>query len=115
VTTQLARRRQRVSFSFRFLESFEQTRLIFSPLLERFMAGESYRTRAVKISDSGRIRNELQTLCSQALEYTHDHRIRVHFERIDDLVISASRKPIREVLEWYTTNHPVWFRWLEVA
>jgi hypothetical protein len=118
VTTQLAAGggRQRVSFSFRFLESFEQTRLVFSPLLERFVAGESYRTRAVKISDSGRIRNELQTLCSQALEYTRDHRIRVHFERIDDLVISAPRKrAIREVLGWYAANHPVWFRWLEIA
>ena len=118
VTTQLAAGgvRQRVSFSFRFLESFEQARLVFSPLLERFMAGESYRSRAVKVSDSGRIRNELQTLCSQALEYTADHRIRVHFGRIDDLVISAPRKQaIREVLEWYRANHPVWFRWLEIA
>jgi hypothetical protein len=116
VTTQLAAGggRQRVSFSFRFLESFEQARLVFSPLLERFLAGESYRTRAVKISDSGRIRNELQTLCSQALEYTRDHRIRVQLERIDDLVISAPRKrAIREVLEWYKANHPVWFHWLE--
>jgi hypothetical protein len=118
VTTQLAAEgvRQRVAFTFRFLESFEQTRLVFSPLLERFMAGESYSNRAVKVSDSGRIRNELQTLCSQALEYTRDDRIRVHLERIDDLVISAPRKrAIREVLEWYAANHPVWFHWLEIA
>jgi hypothetical protein len=118
VTTQLTARgvRQRASFTFRSLESFEQTRLVFSPLLERFMAGESYRNRAVKVSDSGRIRNELQTLCSQALEYTDDDRIRVHLSRIDDLVISAPRKrAIREVLEWYKANHPVWFRWLEIA
>jgi hypothetical protein len=117
VTTQLATRgaRQRVSFTFRCLESLEQTRLVFSPLLERFIAGEDYRNRAVKVSDSGRIRNELQTLCSQALEYVNDH-IRVRFDRIDDLVISPPRKrAIREVLEWYKANHPVWFAWLEIA
>ncbi|HET8644242.1 MAG TPA: hypothetical protein VFO85_02060, partial [Vicinamibacteria bacterium] len=88
VTTQLATRRAclKLSFVFRFLESLEQTRLVFSPLLERFIAGEDYRSRAVKISDSGRIRNELQTLASQALEYA-DSRIVVHFERIDDEVM----------------------------
>jgi hypothetical protein len=117
VTTQLASAKAslRLTFEFRFLESFEQTRLVFSPLLERFVAGEDYRHRAVKVSDSGRIRNELQTLCSQALEYRRD-KIRVHFERIDDQVIRPERKRvIREVLEWYKRSHPVWFSWLEIA
>jgi hypothetical protein len=105
---------QRVSFVFRFLEPFEHTRLIFSPLLERFVLGEDHRRRAVKVSDSGRIRNELQTLCSQALEYDGP-TIRVHFDRIDDLVIPPERKQvIRDVLEWYKAHHPVWFSWLEV-
>ena len=117
VTTQLATRESAavIRFVFRFLEPLEQSRLIFSPLLERFIAGEDYRTRAVKVSDSGRIRNELQTLCSQALEYI-DHTIRVHFDRIDDAVILPEKKRvIREVLEWYKENHPVWFSWLEIA
>jgi hypothetical protein len=117
VTTQLAARGAavRASFVLRFLEPFEQTRLIFSPLLERFVAGEDYRKRAVKVSDSGRIRNELQTLCSQALEYRDDDIV-VHFDRIDDLVIPAERKrAIAEVLAWYKKNHPVWFSWLELA
>jgi hypothetical protein len=117
VTTQLATRGacQKLTFTFRFLESFEQSRLVFSPLLERFMQGEDYQSRAVKISDSGRIRNELQTLCSQALEYEGDI-IRVHFDRIDDLVIPPARKrAIHEILEWYKANHPVWFAWLELA
>ena len=116
VTTQLATRKAavKISFVFRFLEPVEQTRLIFSPLLERFYAGEDYRKRAVKVSDSGRIRNELQTLCSQALEYT-DSRIVVHFDRIDDeVMLPAKQKAIRDVLEWYKQSHPVWFRWLEV-
>lgn len=117
VTTQLATRQATlvVRFVFRFLEPFEQTRLVFSPLLERFIAGEDYRTRAVKISDSGRIRNELQTLCSQALEYA-DQTIRVHFDRIDEQVILPEKQRIiRQVLEWYKRNHPVWFSWLEIA
>jgi len=117
VTTQLATRRAclKMSFTFRFLESREQTRLIFSPLLERFIAGEDYRGRPVKISDSGRIRNELQTLFSQALEYV-DSRIVVHFDRIDDEVMPRSKQgAIRDVLEWYRRNHPVWFRWLEIG
>jgi hypothetical protein len=104
-----------VRFVFRFLESLEQTRLVFSPLLERFIAGEDYKSRAVKVSDSGRIRNELQTLCSQALEYT-DHTIRIRFDRIDDAVILPEKqRVIREVLEWYKAHHPVWFSWLEIA
>lgn len=117
VTTQLATRRARlrVSFTFRFLESEKQTRLVFSPLLERFIAGEDHRARAVKISDSGRIRNELQTLCSQALEYA-DSRIVVHFDRIgDEVILPDKQKAIREILEWYKLRHPVWFRWLEIA
>jgi hypothetical protein len=105
----------RTTFTFRFNEKLPQMRLIFSPLLERFLAGEDYRVRAVKISDSGRIRNELQTLCSQGLSYNGD-RIRVHFDRIDDLVIPADKKRrIEEVLQWYKKNHPVWFSWLEIA
>jgi hypothetical protein len=117
VTTQLAAQAAvlAIRFVFRFLEPFEQTRLIFSPLLERFIAGEDYRARAVKISDSGRIRNELQTLVSQALEYT-DHTIRVHFDRIDDeVMLPEKQRVIRDVLEWYKRNHPVWFSWLEIA
>jgi hypothetical protein len=117
VTTQLASRESAmvVRFVFRFLEPLEQSRLIFSPLLERFIAGEDYRRRAVKVSDSGRIRNELQTLCSQALEY-RANAIRIHFDRIDDAVIPRAKKVvIRKVLEWYKSHHPVWFSWLEIA
>lgn len=117
VTTQLAARGSALvaRFVFRFLEPLAQTRLIFSPLLERFIAGEDFRSRAVKISDSGRIRNELQTLCSQAIEYRND-TIVVHFARIaDDVMPKAKQRVIRQVLEWYKQNHPVWFSWLEIA
>lgn len=117
VTTQLAARGAivMVRFVVRFLEPFEQTRLVFSPLLERFIAGEDYRSRAVKVSDSGRLRNELQTLCSQALEYTDD-RILVHFDRIpEDVILPEKQRLIRQVLEWYKQHHPVWFAWLEIA
>ena len=27
----------------------------------------------------------------------------------------AERHLIRKVLEWYKENHPIWFRWLEIA
>ena len=117
VTTQMATRGAclKATFSFRFHESLEQTRLVFSPLLERFALGEDYRQRPVRISDSGRIRNELQTLCSQALVYRGE-RIEVHFDRIDDdLIAPERRRAIREVLEWYKENHPVWFAWLEIG
>ena len=117
VTAQLATRkaRVRVDFVFRLLEPFEHSRLVFSPLLERFVAGEDYRTRPVRTSDSGRIRNELQTICSQALE--HDEgKITLHFDRIDDdLMSSSKRDTIRKVLEWYKSHHPVWFSWLEIG
>jgi hypothetical protein len=99
---------------FRLLEPFEEQRLVFSPLLERFIAGEDYRSRPVKVSDSGRIRNELQTLCSQALEYADDTII-VHFDGInDDVILPEHRGTIRRVLEWYKERHPVWFSWLEL-
>jgi hypothetical protein len=80
------------------------------------MHGEDYRRRPVKISDSGRIRNELQTLCSQALEPLGARGIRVHFERISEDVISGARQAdLLEILQWYKANHPIWFSWLELT
>jgi hypothetical protein len=117
VTTRLATRKasSRITFTVRLQDPLEEARLVFSPLLVRFMSGASWSDRPVKISDSGRIRNELQTLISQALEYDGD-RIRVHFDRIDEKVLPKREQGIiREVLEWYKANHPVWFGWLEVA
>lgn len=116
VTTRLYTRdaSSRVTFTLRLKDSLEEARLVFSPLLVRFINGADWRQRAVKISDSGRIRNELQTLISQALEYDGD-RIRVHFDRIDDKVLpKKSQQTIRQVLEWYKKHHEVWFGWLEL-
>ena len=75
VTVRLASARgdKRITFTLRLGETIEQSRLVFSPLLNRFLAGEPYDTRPVKISDSGRIRNELQTLCAEALEFVDSH------------------------------------------
>ncbi|MFC1853936.1 hypothetical protein ACFL27_27445 [candidate division CSSED10-310 bacterium] len=89
---------------------------IFNPLLDRFVAGEDYHERPVKKSDSGRIRNELQTLISQALEYSDtDDKIKVKFSLLDDLTMPAKKKEdIREILHWFRQHHPIWFRWLEI-
>lgn len=117
VTTRLYTRdaSSKVTFTLKLKDSLEEARLVFSPLLVRFMNGTDWKKRAVKISDSGRIRNELQTLISQALEYDGE-RIKVHFARIDDRVLPAkSQATIREVLTWYKTWHPVWFEWLELV
>ena len=85
-------------------------------LLARFTAGEDYRKRAVKVSDSGRIRNELQTLCSEALEFIGDSRIRLHLDQVDDSVLPLeTKKQIAEILHWYKKTHPIWFGWLEFA
>jgi hypothetical protein len=118
VTTRFATRMgiREVTLTLRLMESFEESRLVFSPLLDRFYAGHEYKRRAVKISDSGRIRNELQTLISTGLEYFGEDGVRVHFDRIDDAVLPPDKKKlIRDVLAWYKKNHPIWFRWLEVA
>lgn len=103
----------KTTMTFRFLkQTLEERRLVFSPLLERFAAGEDFRSRPVKVSDSGRIRNEIQTLFSQALEYDGE-TIRVHFDRINDAVILPDKQvKIREILQWYVQNHPAWFSWL---
>jgi hypothetical protein len=117
VTTRLATRHASsfIRFTFRLMETLEETRLVFSPLLVRYLAGMEITKRAVKISDSGRIRNELQTMLSQALEYDGP-KIRVHFDRVDEKVIPREKQAsIRSVLEWYKANYPVWFEWLEVA
>src|SRR6267143_1344075 len=115
VSTLLATRKasSRVTFTLRLMESFEETRQVFSPLLVRFLSGVDHTTRPVKISDSGRIRNELQTMIPQALEHDGD-RIRVRFERINEMVLPRDKQArIREVLQWYKANHPIWFEWLE--
>jgi hypothetical protein len=117
VTTRLATRQatSRIAFTFRLMEPLDTAKYVFSPLLVRFMAGVDHTTRPVKISDSGRIRNELQTMLSQALEYDGD-TVRVHFGRLDEQVVPRDKQEIiRRVLTWYRTNHPVWFGWLDVA
>ena len=117
VTTRLATRKASsvVTFTLRLMEPFETARQVFSPLLVRFLSGVDHTTRPVKISDSGRIRNEMQTMIPQALEHAND-RIRVRFERINEMVLSPDKQAkIREVLAWYKTNHPVWFDWLDLA
>jgi hypothetical protein len=97
------------------MEPFEEMRMVFSPLLDRFYSGQDYRNRAVKISDSGRIRNELQTLCSEAIEYLPDDRMLLRFDEIDDSVLPRDKRDlISEVLTWYKENHPIWFEWLEL-
>ena len=117
VTTRAATRTGilEVGLTLRNMEQREQSRRVFSPLLDRFYAGQDYRARPVKVSDSGRIRNELQTLCSEGLEHMGDGRIRVAFDAIDDAVLPADKKAvIREVLLWYKEHHPAWFHWLEM-
>jgi hypothetical protein len=117
VTTRLATRSASalITFTFRLTEPLDEARLVFSPLLVRFLSGVDPASRAVKISDSGRIRNELQTMLSQALEHDGD-TIRVHFDRVDERVMPREKQAaIRKVLEWYKANHPVWFSWLELA
>src|SRR6266542_2208494 len=117
VTTRLATRKasSRITFTLRLKESLEETRQVFSPLLVRFLSGVDHTTRPVKISDSGRIRNELQTMIPQALEHDGE-RIRVHFERINEMVMPRDKQAaIHAVLDWYKGNHPVWFEWLDLA
>jgi len=105
-----------ITFHLRSMEKPDEGRLVFNPLLSRFFYGEDFRSRAVKISDSGRIRNELQTLCSEAIEHRSDNCLRLYFDRIPDEVISPKNQEIlREALRWYKEHHPIWFRWLEIA
>lgn len=117
VSTRAATRRGMVDvvLTLRLMKPLDESRLAFSPLLERFAAGADWETHGVKISDSGRIRNELQTLVSQAIEHLGDDSMRVHFDRIEPAVLSPEKQQrIRRVLEWYKRNHPVWFSWLEL-
>lgn len=116
VTTRLATRQASslITFTFRLMEPLDEARHVFSPLLVRFLSGVDHTTRPVKISDSGRIRNELQTMFSQALEHRGEN-IRVHLDRVDEKVMPAEKRAaILNVLRWYKVNHPVWFEWLEV-
>ncbi len=118
VTVSLATRKGRktIKFTLRNLEDDERARLVFNPLLTRFLGGEDFRERAVRISDSGRIRNELQTLCSEALDHEDGGNIRIRFDRIPPGVISEDeQKILREALNWYKTEHPVWFSWLTIV
>ena len=104
-----------VTLTLRLMEPVDEMRMVFSPLLDRFYAGQDYRSRAVKISDSGRIRNELQTLCSEAIEYLPNGQMAVRFDEVDDAVLPPDKKVlIQEVLAWYQKHHPIWFQWLKM-
>jgi hypothetical protein len=117
VTTHAATRHGivEVALTLRLMEPRAEMQMVFSPLLDRFYAGQDFRERPVKVSDSGRIRNELQTLASEAIEYLPGDRMQVRFDTIDDAVLPPDKKTlIQEVLAWYKQHHPVWFRWLEL-
>ena len=106
--------RKRMQFTLRMMEEGERARLVFNPLLIRFLYGEDFRERPVRISDSGRVRNELQTLCSEALDY-EGPKLCVNFDRIPQDVISREHQgKLLQILEWYKEEHPVWFGWLEI-
>jgi hypothetical protein len=105
-----------ITMTLKLQEPLDLSRFIFNPLLTRFMSGEDYETRPVRISDSGRIRNELQTLCSEALEFRKNGAIRVYFARIPTDVISRQNQfKLLDILSWYKKNHPIWFSWLEIV
>ena len=105
---------KKITFALRLLETLNESKLVFSPLLNRFLKGEDFKTRAVKISDSGRIRNELQTLCTDALEY-FGNKVFLEFDKIPKATISEEeQKMLKEILLWYKTNYPIWFEWLEL-
>lgn len=116
VTTRLTTRRasSRVTFTFRLLDGLAQAQQVFSPLLVRFLSGVDVHQRAVKISDSGRIRNELQTMFSQAIAYEGE-KMRVRWDRVEEAVMPRKNvEALQEVLAWYKTEYPVWFAWLDV-
>ncbi|CAN0312879.1 unnamed protein product [Phaeothamnion confervicola] len=107
---------KRATFTLRLMKDWQSSQLLFSPLLNRFLGGIDYQTRPVKISDSGRIRNELQTLCAEALEYPGGTSLRLFFDRIPAAVIAPERQQrLLEVLRWYRKRHPIWFSWLELV
>lgn len=117
VTVRLSTKRgdKRTTLCLRLVETLEDSRLVFNPLLNRFLRGEDYTDRRVTLSDSGRIRNELQTLCTEALEHFADHSIKLHFDRIPaDVIPPDDQVKLREILEWYKASHPIWFKWLEI-
>ena len=105
---------KKITFALKLLETFDESKLVFSPLLNRFLKGEDFKTRAVKISDSGRIRNELQTLCTDALEH-FGNTVILKFSKIPKATFSESeQKMLRNILTWYKKNYPIWFEWLEL-
>jgi len=105
---------KKITFALKLLETFDESKLVFSPLLNRFLKGEDFKTRAVKISDSGRIRNELQTLCTDALEHIGNTVI-LKFSKIPKATFSEKeQKMLRNILTWYKKNYPIWFEWLEL-
>ncbi|WP_022664308.1 hypothetical protein [Desulfospira joergensenii] len=116
ITVRMATRKgdKRITFALRLLENLEESKLVFSPLLNRFFKGEDFMHRAVKVSDSGRIRNELQTLCTEALEHYGD-KVVLKFEKIPKATISEEeQETLRTILVWYKENYPIWFEWLEL-
>lgn len=104
-----------VTLTLRIKDAWEEARSVFHPLLVRFFYGEDFRNRPVRISDSGRIRNELQTLCCEAIDYS-ETGMTIHFDRISpEVILPEQQKVLLDVLQWYKVNHPIWFRWLDLV
>ncbi len=116
VTTRMATPKgdKRITFALKLAESFDESKLVFTPLLNRFLKGEDFTHRPVKVSDSGRIRNELQTLCMDALEH-YGNKVVLKFNRIPKATISeAQQEVLKKILVWYKENYPIWFEWLDL-
>ncbi len=116
VTTRMATPKgdKRITFALKLAESFDESKLVFTPLLNRFLKGEDFTRRPVKVSDSGRIRNELQTLCMDALEH-YGNKVVLKFDRIPKATISeAKQQVLKKILVWYKENYPIWFEWLDL-
>ena len=57
----------------------------------------------------------LQTLCSEALEFKGEENIDLHFDKIStDVIDEESQKKLYEILSWYKKEHRLWFDWLEL-
>ncbi len=104
-----------IDLTLRIKDEWDEARSVFNPLLVRFFSGEDFRHRPVRISDSGRIRNELQTLCCEALDY-NEKGMTLCFDRIpSEVILPKQQKLLLDVLQWYKDNHPIWFQWLEIV
>jgi hypothetical protein len=102
-----------VQLTLRLIEPILHARRVFTPLIQRFAAGEDYRSRPISRSDAGRIRNELRICCPGSVAALPGGASAISIDCImNEQLPPEIASGIIEALRWLRSQYPKYFSWV---